>query len=94
MCSHHTSTNMSYRSLTVKTAATMKFLMLAHLPTAKACLETAVNYHCCRIICKSTMTAKHYVVPSALGYLAVRLVHQLRRRKEPGDVQQGRKCLR
>lgn len=93
MCSHHTSTNMSYSSLTVKTAATMKFLMLAHLPTAKACLETAVNYHHC-LICKLTMTAKHYSIPSVLGYLAMRLVYQLKKRKEPGDVQQGRKCLR
>lgn len=71
----------------------MKFLMLVHLPTAKACLETAVNYHHCLIICIFTMTAKHYAIPSALGYLAMRLVHQLKKRKEPGDVQQGRKCL-
>lgn len=84
---------MSYRSLTIKTATTVKFLMLAHLPTAKACLETAVNYHCCLIICKFTMTAKRYTVPSVLGYLATRLVHQLKKGKEPGDVQRGRKCL-
>lgn len=92
MYSHHTSNYMSYSSLTVKTAATMKFLMLAHLPTAKACLETAVNYHRCLIICKSTMTAKHFTIPSALGYLAMHLTHHLKKRKEPGDVQQGRKC--
>lgn len=83
MRSHHTSTSMSYSSLTVKTAATMKFLMLAHLPTAKACLETAVNYHRCLIICKPTATAKHDAVPSALGYLAMRLVRQLK--KEQGN---------
>lgn len=94
MCSHHTSTNMSYRSLTVKTAATVKFLTLAHLPKAKACLGTAVNYHRCLILCKSTVTAEHCPVPSALGYLAVCLVRRPKERREPGDVQQGRKRLR